>query len=300
MRPLPIPAPLAGQAIATADAERWGLSRSQLRRKVADRPYHGVRSFDLDLSEIHNRAFSYAARMLPGQSFSHLTALVLLGVALPVDHGGAVHVSVRSPRTPPRAVGIVGHTLRRTPVTMVHGLPCAEPAAAWCQSASLLTPRELVAVGDQLVTGARSRGRRGVALSSVAELAAELREQGRIRGAAGAAWALARIRVGVDSIMESELRLTLVDLGMPEPVVDHAVATAEGVLHVDLAYPEFRVAIEYEGDAHRTDRTRFRRDITRRERLEATGWRVIRVTIDDLRDPAALAARIRRVLTQRV
>jgi very-short-patch-repair endonuclease len=51
--------------------------------------------------------------------------------------------------------------------------------------------------------------------------------------------------------------------------------------HVDLAFPQWRIAIEYEGDHHR-ERTQFRRDITRGNALLKAGWLVLRFTADDI------------------
>ena len=71
-------------------------------------------------------------------------------------------------------------------------------------------------------------------------------------------------------------------------------------MHPDLAYPRERIAFEYEGDVHRTDRATWMRDLTRRERMEAAGWRVIRVTAADVfAHPDALVARVRRILASR-
>ncbi|MDZ4046071.1 MAG: DUF559 domain-containing protein [Rhodoglobus sp.] len=53
-----------------------------------------------------------------------------------------------------------------------------------------------------------------------------------------------------------------------------------------------RLIIEYQGDYHRT-RAQWRKDMTRRSRLEARGWRVMEVGADDLRDPRELVARVR-------
>jgi very-short-patch-repair endonuclease len=68
---------------------------------------------------------------------------------------------------------------------------------------------------------------------------------------------------------------------------------------VDLAFPEQRVAIEYEGDYHRTERDRWRKDMVRIRRLEAAGWRVLRVNGDDLRDPTHLLMQLARILALR-
>jgi len=89
-----------------------------------------------------------------------------------------------------------------------------------------------------------------------------------------------------------------VHAGLPEPVVAHPVRVAGGLmLHPDLAYPEQRIAIEYEGDGHRTDASQWRRDVERVELLWAAGWRVIRVTADHLfRESRELVHRIASAL----
>lgn len=65
----------------------------------------------------------------------------------------------------------------------------------------------------------------------------------------------------------------------------------------DMTYPEARIAIEYDGDVHRTDPRTWRRDIARKQRLEELGWRVIVVTADDVYlHPARLVTRVRTAL----
>jgi hypothetical protein len=118
----------------------------------------------------------------------------------------------------------------------------------------------------------------------------------RLRAAA----ALARPRV--ESPKETETRLLLVDAGLPEPLTNYVITDAEGnfVARVDLAWPRLRACVEYEGEGHRTDRDQFRKDITRRERLEDHGWRVIRITDDDLRHGGhEFIRRVRTVLQAR-
>jgi len=116
------------------------------------------------------------------------------------------------------------------------------------------------------------------------------------RGSPGAARtreALPLLRVGPLSPRESLLRLRMLRHGLPEPQLHHPVpeCLVDGhVPHVDFAYPEYRVAIEYEGDYHRSPE-QFRRDIRRYERLQDAGWIVIRAAADDVPDdPAALQA----------
>jgi hypothetical protein len=52
--------------------------------------------------------------------------------------------------------------------------------------------------------------------------------------------------------MESRLRMLLVLAGLPEPTVNHIVRDDRGnwVRRFDLAYPDLRIAIEYDGRHH--------------------------------------------------
>ena len=54
--------------------------------------------------------------------------------------------------------------------------------------------------------------------------------------------------------------------------------------------------MKYEGDIHRVDQATWRKDIRRRERVEDLGWRMVRVTADDVARPAELIRRLRRLL----
>lgn len=65
-------------------------------------------------------------------------------------------------------------------------------------------------------------------------------------------------------------------LPLPEP--EHPVRLPTGVIHVDLAYPSARLAIECDGYAWHMDRASFERDRTRDAELMALGWRVLRFT----------------------
>ena len=57
-----------------------------------------------------------------------------------------------------------------------------------------------------------------------------------------------------------------------------AIVDASGrlIAIADLAYPEYRVAAEYDGDHHRTDRVQYARDIDRLDDVVHEGWRVVR------------------------
>jgi very-short-patch-repair endonuclease len=171
-------------------------------------------------------------------------------------------------------------------VVSVGGLPVANPVDTWVHLAATLTVPELVIVGDHLVRKKRP-------LATLAELHAGVASQAGRRNVTRLREALALIRPHTGSPKETELRLLIRDAGLPEPLVgfevhDHGYFVGTP----DLAYPTERIAIEYEGDVHRVDLETFRDDIDRRERFEDAGWRVIRVTADQLLRPAALVERI--------
>lgn len=89
---------------------------------------------------------------------------------------------------------------------------------------------------------------------------------------------------GAESPRETWLRLVLVDAGFPRPETQIAVYDEyrQLVAFLDMGWPEHKVAVEYDGDHHRTDRRQFHRDIERLETLRELGWVVVRVTARDL------------------
>lgn len=104
-----------------------------------------------------------------------------------------------------------------------------------------------------------------------------------------------------ESPMETRLRLLLVDAGAPNPTAQHDVTDGRGrfIGRVDLAYPQWRIAIEYEGDHHR-ERSHFRRDIARLNALRDNGWLVLRFTADDvLRHPARIVRQVASAMRER-
>jgi G:T-mismatch repair DNA endonuclease (very short patch repair protein) len=101
------------------------------------------------------------------------------------------------------------------------------------------------------------------------------------------------------SPQETRLRLLLHRSGLPTPVAQYSVRVdGRFVARVDFAWPEHRLAVEYEGVWH-GERQQVARDRQRLNRLTAAGWRVVFVTAADLRDPARLLARIAAALAPR-
>jgi hypothetical protein len=88
---------------------------------------------------------------------------------------------------------------------------------------------------------------------------------------------------GAESPRETWLRLVLTRAGIPRPQTQIAVHDEFGQLIacLDMGWQDVMVAVEYEGDHHRTDRRQFNKDIRRTEILADLGWIVVRVTSED-------------------
>lgn len=102
------------------------------------------------------------------------------------------------------------------------------------------------------------------------------------------------------SPMETRLRMLLVLAGLPRPVAQHPVQdpVARTAVWLDLAYPDRRIGIEYEGEEH-VRPERVLRDIGRGTRLLDAGWRIYRYTKYEIRDePDRILAEITRALAQ--
>ncbi len=67
---------------------------------------------------------------------------------------------------------------------------------------------------------------------------------------------------------------------------------------LDLAIPRLKIDIEYQGDYHR-DPTQWRSDMTRRSRIESSGWYYLEFNADDLRSPAEIVARVATTISRR-
>ncbi len=87
-----------------------------------------------------------------------------------------------------------------------------------------------------------------------------------------------------ESAMETELKQLLRRHGLPTPVFQHVIRhDGQFVARVDAAYPELRIAIEFDSYAHHTGRVALVRDTDRRNHLTRIRWQTITFTAADLR-----------------
>jgi hypothetical protein len=103
---------------------------------------------------------------------------------------------------------------------------------------------------------------------------------------------------GAESPRESRIRLCLHDAGYPRPDTQIPVLVgSRPVAFLDMGWRDFMVAVEYDGDHHRTDRRQYVKDVARLRMLEAMGWIVIRVIAKDR--PEKWLARVEEALISR-
>ena len=97
--------------------------------------------------------------------------------------------------------------------------------------------------------------------------------------------------------MESEARLTMLDGGLPTPVLQHEIIDRNGqTWRVDFAWPDRLVAVEYDGFDWHSSHDALRRDRRKRAALAEVGWAVLSITDDDVRRRAA--EMVRRIETE--
>ncbi len=101
------------------------------------------------------------------------------------------------------------------------------------------------------------------------------------RGLRRLAGVLPLVDGGAASPKESRLRLLLVDAGLPKPTTQIPVHDGWRLVGVlDMGWEDCMVAVEYDGDQHRTDRRQFVKDIDRLAKFTDLGWVVIRVVAE--------------------
>lgn len=252
-----------------ADAIAAGIDPRLLRGKRFRRIFKGVYiSADVAPSPLH-RVEAAVILHPPGAFASHVSAARVYD--LPVPHFADEHVSVFAAEDRRRRPGIQPHVRpRSSAVGRLRGIRVSMPVPMFVELASMLSLVDLVVVGDALV-------RRKLVTRE--DLVVGCRESSD-RHAAAALRAAELVRAGVDSPMETRLRMLIVLAGLPEPRVNHTVRDQHGnvIRRFDLSYPSLKLIVEYDGRQHAEDPDQYESDISRREQLDIWGWRIVIVT----------------------
>ncbi|WP_240951103.1 endonuclease domain-containing protein [Bifidobacterium olomucense] len=158
----------------------------------------------------------------------------------------------------------------------------------WAQMATHLPLRELVILGESIIAALDLRTNDsatdfgGHIRSFIALSKSPLSFHGKKK----CQTATGLMIPGARSPKESESHLLLRSHGIPHPILNYHVPDSSfktgAPMTLDMAWPDFLVAVEYDGDQHRTDREQWRRDQEKRNRLRARGWEIILATAGNL------------------
>ena len=283
----------AGPTVMTrARARAIGLPLTELLGPSFDRLFYDTYVAAPDTSSLKIRAATVMKRLPAASHVSHHTAVRLWGGVAPDSPD--IHVSMASREARCRRRGVAAHLARETARTVSHrGLAVSTPAQSFLDLASVgVSLIDLVIAGDSLV--------KATVLDP-----GELVEAAKVwlgRNAKRARQAAALVRAGVDSPMETRLRLLIVFAGLPEPEVNVVLRDSAGnwQWRFDLCYQSWKVIVEYDGRQHAFDDSQWAHDLDRREVLERLGWRLIVIQSNGIYErPLRTLHRIRAALEER-
>jgi hypothetical protein len=288
------PRDLQWRVFLGTDAVRRGLlTRHQLRSEAWVRLRTDVYA-DARLDRDHELACRAAVLTLPPTAMlAGTSAAYLYGVEHAAGQSDTVHV-ITSPehRLSPRR-GLRIHVCTPAPVDVLEspGLRRTSPVRTAWDVAGWLEPIRAVPVVDGLLA---------LGLLTLDDLREYVRDREGSRGWRRTARVASLADGGAQSVPESQLRVRFVLAGLPRPVTQHPVRVSDRlVLHPDLAWPEYRVAVEYDGRWHGDD-DRLDLDRDRLNELTRAGWRVVHVTSRGLhRNFPRILAGVREALISR-
>jgi hypothetical protein len=103
------------------------------------------------------------------------------------------------------------------------------------------------------------------------------------RGIRGLRTALDLMDGGAQSPKETWLRLLLIDAGYPRPQTQIPVLDADGYefAFLDMGWEDVKIAVEYDGEHHRTDQGQYRWDVKRLRKIHERSWHHVKVIAGD-------------------
>jgi hypothetical protein len=234
---------------------------------------------------------AHAATGYTGGTLSHASALTAHGI---LDRGGfrvdvtvPAHDRLRSSRR------LRIHRSRRPcGITLARGLASTTVARAlvdtWGDAhREHRSPRYVDLARNAVLRAVRERS------VAVDDVEAELARVPRLPGLTSLRELLAAGRAGTHSHLELIGVRALLAAGLPPPQLQYEIQLGYGSLHVDAAWPEVRLAVEFDGAAYHAGRDTWQRDLRRDAALAALGWVVLRFSYADVTErPAFCGAQV--------
>lgn len=255
-------------------AIRTGLiTAAQLRSSVWRRLFRDV-YVSADLPHTHATPIAGAVLLLPvGAVIAGTSAASVFGVPFG-DDDRPVEVRTKTPWGPVDGITIHLGSFLSSATTVHRGVPVTTALQAAVDIGRWLPVLDAVPWIDGLL---RARGKsRTDALGYATALTGP--------GCRAATRALRLCDPRAESPPESILRVRLHLAGLPVVAQHWVMRSKEVIARVDLALPDIRFAIEYDGQWH-VDAGQLGRDRARLRELNQAGWYVYHVTREDLRNP---------------
>jgi Protein of unknown function (DUF559) len=241
---------------------------------------------------------AHAATGYTGGTLSHTSALAAHGL---LDRGSfRLDVSV-PPRDRLRSTRRlrIHRTRRPCGVIMTGGLAATSVARAVVDSwgdahRGRRSARSVDQARNALLRATRER------TATVAEIEAELAAVPRLPGLTSLRELLGDARAGSQSQLEILGLRALAAAGLPRPVLQYEIPLGYCSLHVDAAWPEIRLAVEFDGAVYHSGPDDWQRDLRRDAALAALGWVVLRFSwVDVTQRPTVCGAQVAAAYRQR-
>ncbi len=247
---------------------------SVLQTKVLERIWHGIYCIGEPTDELRLRGLDLSS----GTTVAICLATAAARFGFDTEEPADLHV-LNPPRHQLRpADGLVVHRRDGAPLVIVDGRPATSPAWTAIEVArGLRRPRALATLDAALRSGICSRS----------DMWRAAKQQAGRRGIVAVRDLLPLADRRAESPMESEVRLAMIDGGLPAPELQYDVVDGNRDLRrLDFAWPRYRVAVEYDGLDWHSDPDAMRKDRKRQAALADIGWVVISVVFEDVRHRA--------------
>ncbi|GMQ86717.1 MAG: hypothetical protein BMS9Abin07_2309 [Acidimicrobiia bacterium] len=284
-----------GGVLRRDQALTCGLTAHQIDQRVKEGRWtslgrHGYRLLDMPGTLDLVRA---AIAALPAAVVSHHAAAELHDIARVPRGIASVSVHTRTTHDFPGVVVHRNQDLARLHITELAGLPVTTVSRTIVDLAGLITHRHLAVVVDEAIAAS---------LASIDDIRVVLDEVAG-RGKPGVA-ALREV-IGArspgperGSTLERGGARVLVEGGLPEPIYEFSIPWAPE-RRFDCAYPDDRLAIEWDSKRWHLQLDAFDRDRERDREAVLHGWRVLRFTWNDVEQrPEMVVETVRRALAR--
>jgi very-short-patch-repair endonuclease len=275
-----------------AQARAAGLTDNQLESDRWRRVFHGV-WVPADMPDTRELRLAAARLVIPDRGvLCGLTAASIFGADVRRFDDFAVYVGfAKGERIRKRpGLAVCQETLDPSDITRLDGVRITTPLRTAFDCLRLLRGAERLVVADALTH---------LGLVDLDELRRYFASKRRLRNLRIGEALLDLVEPLTESPMETRLRVVLLDGGLPRPKAQHEVRTATGRLvgRLDLAYPEAKLGVEYDGADHWKQR---REDDRRRTAIREHEWEVLVYSADDIyKTPISTSGEVARYLRAR-